>query len=100
MAMKPARCCVVRIRPTRYYLRRNTMRNRNLKLSVLCVFLVASATSFAERKWDQGLLVEVNGKTLYTFDKDSAGKSNCKGACLNAWPIADAGANETPFGNF
>ena len=26
------------------------------------------------------------GKTLYTFDKDAAGKSNCNGGCAAAWP--------------
>jgi len=35
-----------------------------------------------------------HGFTLYTFDNDTVGMSNCTGACLNTWPalIADAGA--------
>ncbi len=33
-----------------------------------------------------GVMVNKEGKTLYTFDKDVAGKSNCNGACLTAWP--------------
>lgn len=27
------------------------------------------------------------GATVYTFDKDTAGKSNCGGGCLAAWPV-------------
>ncbi len=34
-----------------------------------------------------GVLVNSsNNMTLYTFDKDTANKSNCKGECLAAWP--------------
>jgi predicted lipoprotein with Yx(FWY)xxD motif len=32
------------------------------------------------------LLASKDGKTLYVFDKDSAGKSNCNGGCAVAWP--------------
>ena len=33
-----------------------------------------------------GLMASKEGKTLYTFDKDAAGKSNCNGGCAAAWP--------------
>ena len=33
-----------------------------------------------------GMLASKEGKTLYTFDKDAAGKSNCNGGCAAAWP--------------
>lgn len=33
-----------------------------------------------------GVMVSKEGKTLYTFDKDTAGKSNCNGGCATAWP--------------
>ena len=33
-----------------------------------------------------GVLVSKEGKTLYLFDKDAAGKSNCNGGCAAAWP--------------
>lgn len=38
------------------------------------------------------------GFTLYTFDNDTAGVSNCSGTCLTNWPalIAHAGAVATP----
>lgn len=31
-------------------------------------------------------LVDAKGMTLYTFDKDSAGKSACNGGCATNWP--------------
>ena len=41
------------------------------------------AQSVAER---QGLLADSAQRTLYTFDKDAPGKSNCYDACAAAWP--------------
>jgi predicted lipoprotein with Yx(FWY)xxD motif len=31
-------------------------------------------------------LVDGQGRTLYLFEADTAGKSNCTGACTSAWP--------------
>lgn len=31
------------------------------------------------------VLTDTKGMTLYYFDKDVAGKSNCNGKCANAW---------------
>ena len=33
-----------------------------------------------------GVMASKEGKTLYTFDKDVANKSNCNGGCAAAWP--------------
>src|SRR5262245_23901999 len=33
-----------------------------------------------------GVLTSRDGRSLYTSDKDSSGKSNCAGACLAGWP--------------
>jgi predicted lipoprotein with Yx(FWY)xxD motif len=41
-----------------------------------------------------GMLVSAKGMTLYTFDKDAAGKSACNGQCATNWPpilVADGG---------
>jgi len=40
-------------------------------------------------------LVDAKGMTLYTFDRDAAGKSNCNGQCAQNWPplMAEAGAS-------
>ena len=32
------------------------------------------------------ILVDGQGRTLYLFEADKAGKSNCRGACTSAWP--------------
>jgi len=32
------------------------------------------------------ILTDSNGMTLYIFDRDTEGVSNCSGGCLNAWP--------------
>jgi predicted lipoprotein with Yx(FWY)xxD motif len=31
-------------------------------------------------------LVDAKGMTLYTFDRDSSGKSSCNGQCIQYWP--------------
>lgn len=40
------------------------------------------------------VLTDANGMTLYTFDKDAAGVTNCYDKCAENWPplIADASA--------
>ena len=43
----------------------------------------ADAQAVADKN---GLLTDADGKTLYTFDKDAVGKSNCTGGCAVAWP--------------
>jgi predicted lipoprotein with Yx(FWY)xxD motif len=48
----------------------------------------------------QEVLTDANGMTLYIWDKDAVGVSNCYDQCAVNWPplIADAGA--TPEGDF
>ena len=38
------------------------------------------------------VVVDGNGRTLYVFDKDTKGKSNCEGGCLAQWPAEAAGS--------
>jgi predicted lipoprotein with Yx(FWY)xxD motif len=38
--------------------------------------------------------------TLYTFDKDQPGKSNCNGTCANHWPPLMAPADAKPSGDW
>jgi len=47
------------------------------------------------------ILAAENGLTLYTFDVDSPGQSNCHGGCLQAWPamlVSSDDVIEAPFG--
>ncbi|MFG1816599.1 hypothetical protein ACGFIF_22775 [Kribbella sp. NPDC049174] len=37
------------------------------------------------------VVVDGNGRTVYVFDKDASGKSNCEGDCLAKWPVVPAG---------
>ena len=45
-----------------------------------------------------GMFVTAKGMTLYTFDKDSAGKSACNGPCATNWPPALAVDDAKPMG--
>ncbi len=39
-------------------------------------------------------LIDAKGMTLYSFDKDSAGKSVCNGKCAENWPPLAAASTE------
>ena len=45
-------------------------------------------------------LVNGDGMTLYTFDNDSKGKSNCNGACANLWLPLIATTDANASGDF
>ena len=44
------------------------------------------ATVEVARSAQGQVLVDANGMTLYRFDKDNRGVSNCAGACAQTWP--------------
>ena len=62
--------------------------------------LAATSLSFAAEAWKEAevngakIYTDANGMTLYTYDKDKAGESNCTGKCATNWPPlkAEAGA--------
>jgi predicted lipoprotein with Yx(FWY)xxD motif len=59
--------------------------------ALLTVFLTACASMGGApmaAKFENGMLVNSAGMTLYTFDKDAAGsgKSECNGVCAKNWP--------------
>ena len=45
-------------------------------------------------------LVDPKGMTLYVFDKDTAGKSACNGACATNWPPLTAAADAKAANGF
>jgi len=47
-----------------------------------------------------GVLTNAAGMTLYTFDKDSGGKSACNGPCAANWPPLMAAADAKPSGDW
>ncbi|WP_020410044.1 COG4315 family predicted lipoprotein [Hahella ganghwensis] len=46
------------------------------------------------------VLTTPEGKTLYTFDKDRDGQSNCYGECAAKWPPYLAGQDAQPGGDY
>ncbi|MGV3489732.1 MAG: hypothetical protein ACO1OG_00275 [Devosia sp.] len=46
------------------------------------------------------ILTDANGMTLYIFDKDTAGVSNCNGDCAVKWPPLMAADGATDDGEF
>ena len=61
-----------------------------------------SSISLAEppAKMNNGMLVNAKGMTLYTFDRDTAGKSACNGDCAVKWPPLLAGAADQAQGDY
>lgn len=51
-------------------------------------------------KMQNGVLVDLAGRTLYTFDKDTVGKSACNGGCAASWPPLAAASDATASGEF
>jgi predicted lipoprotein with Yx(FWY)xxD motif len=68
---------------------------------VLCAAAALFTTgASAQAKMVNGMLVNTSGMTLYTFDKDTAGKSACVGACAALWPPAMAMADAKSAGDY
>jgi predicted lipoprotein with Yx(FWY)xxD motif len=64
---------------------------RTTRLSKLCksaaVAAIASAAIVSAHVFAQSAVVtDQAGMTVYTFDKDGAGKSVCYGRCASTWP--------------
>lgn len=68
-------------------------------------FMLASSAAFAQaaKVADSSkgkIYVDAKGMSLYTFDKDSAGKSACNGQCATNWPPLMAAADAKPSGEW
>jgi predicted lipoprotein with Yx(FWY)xxD motif len=73
------------------------MKTIALGLAGLLMGVTASYAADAWKEADVGgakIYTDANGMTLYTFDKDEAGTSNCYDKCAANWPPlkADDGA--------
>jgi predicted lipoprotein with Yx(FWY)xxD motif len=63
------------------------MKRNTTSLLFAALFAATFAASAAPpAKMSGDVLVDGKGMTLYTFDKDSAGKSACNGPCAVNWP--------------
>ena len=75
---------------------------------VLAAFVVAgcaqmsSMVGAAPAKTVDGVFVNADGMTLYTFDKDAAGsgKSVCNGPCATNWPPLTAAVDAKASGDW
>jgi len=68
-----------------------------VSVALLALASLANANPSMEKN---GVLASKEGRTLYTFDKDAARKSNCNGACIAAWPaftVANPAAADDDF---
>ncbi|HCY15386.1 MAG: hypothetical protein A2Z93_03385 [Curvibacter sp. GWA2_64_110] len=61
--------------------------------------LVAGAVQ-AQPVMRDGVLTDAAGRTVYIFDKDAVGKSNCSGGCLAQWPAFVAKPDAVAKGEF
>jgi len=57
-------------------------------LAAACAYAADMPTGVKAGKTDSGMavLADAKGMTLYTYDKDAEGKSNCNGNCAKNWP--------------
>lgn len=67
---------------------------------VASLLLAAIGSAQAQPVARDGVLADASGRTLYVFDKDEAGKSNCAGGCLTAWPAFVAKPAAAAQGDF
>ncbi|WP_241963282.1 hypothetical protein [Paracoccus suum] len=73
-------------------------------ISSFALILAAGSALAAAPKTAEGtggaMLTNAEGMTLYTFDKDTKGVSNCDADCLANWPAAVADAGDKAEGDF
>lgn len=70
---------------------------------VLIVGLAFAGSALAQdapAKKMGGMMTNSAGMTLYTFDKDSGGKSACNGPCTGNWPPLMAGGDAKASGDW
>ena len=64
-----------------------------LAIALTATLLLSTAAYADDVVKKDGILVTSSGMTVYTFDKDSAGKSACSGPCIDNWPAVTPPAN-------
>jgi predicted lipoprotein with Yx(FWY)xxD motif len=94
----------------RHHTEETVMTIRSLLLGAVAFAALGAGTAFAEdyaggavKTMDIGgkqVLTDAKGMSLYTWDKDEAGVSNCYDKCATNWPPALADASATADGDF
>lgn len=75
------------------------MKKTSFLLAATALALLAGGVQ-AQPVARNGVLTDGAGRTLYIFDKDTPGKSNCTGGCLTAWPAFVAKPTAKTEGDF
>ena len=75
------------------------------QIVVVALAFAASAGANAQTmpsavKSTSGMFTNSAGMTLYTFDKDTSGKSACNGPCATNWPPLMADGSAKPAGDW
>lgn len=79
---------------------------KNALVAVLLAAVLGACASMGgasmPAKFEGGLLVNSEGMTLYTFDRDTAGngKSACNGPCIALWPALKAADADRASGDW
>lgn len=89
------------------------MNKLSTRISAMMILLMCAPTlagcagyrggaSSAPVKFEDGVMVDRAGMTLYTFDKDPAGggRSVCNGPCARNWPPLPAGPDDRASGPY
>ncbi len=71
-----------------------------LTIMAAALALSTSAVFAAPAGKANGVLVDGKGMTLYTFDNDTSGTSNCYGGCAKSWPPFIAASGAAAEGDF
>jgi predicted lipoprotein with Yx(FWY)xxD motif len=77
---------------------------RTLLAAAMSLAIISSASAAPPTKTattSKGpALTDARGMSLYTFDKDSDGKSACNGPCAANWPALKAEASDSASNNY
>ncbi|HEY4198967.1 MAG TPA: hypothetical protein VGM83_00245 [Devosiaceae bacterium] len=86
------------------------MQMRSMLLGAMAVTLLMGGSVMAKdyaggaiksvKMGNHEVLTNAKGQTLYTYDKDAAGVSNCTGLCAFGWPPERAAKGATAGGGF
>ncbi|MER9253729.1 hypothetical protein NKI59_18245 [Mesorhizobium sp. M0598] len=72
----------------------------------MAALLLGTTASLAAEAWKEAevggtkIYTDASGMTLYTYDKDETGKSNCYDKCAANWPPLKADANAKAEGEW
>ena len=78
----------------------NTITLRWIAIALVAISFNVAAQDVPAKKGADGYWVDAKGMTLYTFDKDSGGKSACNGPCATNWPPLMAGPDARASGDW